>query len=88
MCFPIRKHRLLRFEGVVLGNKVSGKTESETDLVFRFFLYRFWKDFGAILEPKIEQKSYGNGNEIRGRFGMRFLTKIKLKCGGRRHVRG
>ena len=33
LCFPIEKHRCLRFEGGCFGNKIDAKTESEVELV-------------------------------------------------------
>ena len=33
LCFPIEKHRFLRFEGGCFGNKIDAKTESEIELV-------------------------------------------------------
>ena len=33
LCFPIEKHRFLRFEGGCFGNKIDAKTESEIEFV-------------------------------------------------------
>ena len=33
LCFPIEKHRFLRFEGDCFGNEIDAKTESEIEFV-------------------------------------------------------